>query len=109
MTWHLTFPTERYETAREEFIWEIPEGFNAAHGLVGKHDDPEARVALFQAYPDGRREPSERSSGGRSDPPGERRSVVVYCRTELFEARNRFAGLILPAVSHWEASTDPPE
>jgi acetyl-CoA synthetase len=56
MPWHLTFPTERYETAREELTWDIPVGYNAAHDLVGKHDDPEARVALFQAYPDGRRE-----------------------------------------------------
>ncbi|WP_336134736.1 acyl-CoA synthetase [Natronomonas amylolytica] len=56
MTWNVTLPTESYETAREEFEWDVPSDYNAAYDLVGKHDDPEARVALFQAYPDGRRE-----------------------------------------------------
>jgi acetyl-CoA synthetase len=56
MTWNVTLPTESYETARENFEWDLPDDYNAAHDLVGKHEDPEARVALFQAYPDGRRE-----------------------------------------------------
>jgi acetyl-CoA synthetase len=56
MTWNVTLPTESYETARENFEWDLPSDYNAAYDLVGKHDDPEARVALFQAYPDGRRE-----------------------------------------------------
>ncbi|QLD86338.1 AMP-binding protein [Natronomonas halophila] len=56
MTWNITLPTGSYETAREEFNWDVPADYNAAHDLVGKHEDPEARVALFQAYPDGRRE-----------------------------------------------------
>ncbi|MEF8807859.1 AMP-binding protein [Natronomonas sp.] len=56
MTWNVTLPAESYETAREEFEWDLPTDYNAAYDLVGKHDDPEARVALFQAYPDGRRE-----------------------------------------------------
>jgi acetyl-CoA synthetase len=56
MTWNVTLPTESYETACETFEWDLPTDYNAAYDLVGKHDDPEARVALFQAYPDGRRE-----------------------------------------------------
>jgi len=55
MAWHVTLPTESYEAARDGFEWDIPSGYNAAHDLVGKHED-QARVALFQAYPDGRRE-----------------------------------------------------
>ena len=56
MSWHVALPTESYEAARDGFEWDVPPGYNAAHDLVGKHEDPEARVALFQAYPDGRRE-----------------------------------------------------
>ena len=56
MAWRCTLPTESYESARREFEWAVPDGYNAAHDLVGKHEDAEARVALFQAYPDGRRE-----------------------------------------------------
>ena len=55
MAWHVTMPTENYERARETFEWEIPSDYNAAHDLVGKHADPD-RPALYQAYPDGRRE-----------------------------------------------------
>ena len=55
MTWHVTLPTESYEAARDGFEWDVPSTYNAAHDLVGKHED-QARVALFQAYPDGRRE-----------------------------------------------------
>ena len=55
MTWHVTLPTESYEAARDGFEWDVPSGYNAAHDLVGKHED-QSRVALFQAYPDGRRE-----------------------------------------------------
>jgi len=56
MAWHLTVDEDEYETAVESFEWDIPAEYNAAHDLVGKHDDPAGRVALFQAYPDGRRE-----------------------------------------------------
>ena len=56
MVWHVSLPEESYEAARKGFRWDVPGEYNAAHDLVGKHDDPEARVALFQAYPDGRRE-----------------------------------------------------
>ncbi len=55
MTWHVPMPTESYEHAREAFEWEIPSEYNAAHDLVGKHAAPD-RPALYQAYPDGRRE-----------------------------------------------------
>ncbi|MEF8869895.1 MAG: AMP-binding protein [Haloarculaceae archaeon] len=56
MTWHCTFDYDGYEAAREGFEWEVPEEYNAAHDLVGKHEDPKESVGLFQAYPDGRRE-----------------------------------------------------
>ncbi|WP_255193309.1 acyl-CoA synthetase [Natronobeatus ordinarius] len=55
MSWHLTLEGDTYEAAREAFEWDVPEGYNAAHDLVRKHDDPDA-VALYQTYPDGRRE-----------------------------------------------------
>jgi len=56
MSWHLTLDEDSYEAARESFAWDVPEGYNAAADLLQKHDDPKGRVALFQAYPDGRRE-----------------------------------------------------
>lgn len=56
MTWHLTVDHDTYEEAVSSFRWEIPDGYNAAEDLVRKHDDPEEHVALFQAYPDGRRQ-----------------------------------------------------
>jgi acetyl-CoA synthetase len=56
MTYHVSLDYESYEAAREGFEWNVPESYNAAHDLVGKHEDPKARVGLFQAYPDGRRE-----------------------------------------------------
>jgi acetyl-CoA synthetase len=56
MMYHVTLDGDTYEEARETFEWDVPDDFDAAHDLVGKHDDPKARVALFQAYPDGRRE-----------------------------------------------------
>ena len=55
MAWHVTMPTESYERAREAFSWDVPADYNAAYDLVGKHDDTD-RIALYQAYPDGRRE-----------------------------------------------------
>jgi acetyl-CoA synthetase len=30
MTWHLTVPGEPYEAAREQFSWDVPDGYNAA-------------------------------------------------------------------------------
>ena len=54
MTWTLTLDDESYETARERFAWDFPDDYNLAADLVGKHD-PE-NPALYQAYPDGRRE-----------------------------------------------------
>ncbi|MDG5761690.1 AMP-binding protein [Natronococcus sp. A-GB1] len=55
MTYFVTLEGETYEEARESFSWDVPDGFNAAVDLVGKHDDGE-RIALHQAFPDGRRE-----------------------------------------------------
>jgi acetyl-CoA synthetase len=54
MTYFVTLDGENYEGARESFSWDVPEEFNAADDLVGKHDDGD-RIALYQAYPDGRR------------------------------------------------------
>jgi len=56
MPWYCTPTGGTYEEARANFSWELPPDYNAAHDLLRKHDDPKARVALFQAYPDGRRE-----------------------------------------------------
>ncbi|SEO25941.1 acetyl-CoA synthetase [Halogranum amylolyticum] len=56
MTWHVSVPTDSYDVAREEFSWEFPDGYNAAHDLLRKHDDPDDRVALSQPAADGTRE-----------------------------------------------------
>ena len=56
MTWQLSLDGETYAEAREEFDWELPDDYNLAHDLVGKHEDPAGSVALFQAYPGGSRE-----------------------------------------------------
>ena len=51
MSWTLTVPEASYETARREFEWSIPDDYNLARDLVGKHD-PE-RPALHEQLPDG--------------------------------------------------------
>ena len=55
MPWHVTLEGDTYEEARGAFEWDLPGGYNAAHDLVGKHENRDA-VALYQAYPDGREE-----------------------------------------------------
>ncbi|MFB6311848.1 MAG: acyl-CoA synthetase [Salinirussus sp.] len=55
MPWHLTVEGESYDAARSNFEWDIPAGYNAARDFLTKHDDTD-RPALYQAYPDGRRE-----------------------------------------------------
>ncbi|MFB6172707.1 MAG: acyl-CoA synthetase [Haloarculaceae archaeon] len=55
MAWHVTLDYDSYETAVEEFTWDVPDGYNAAHDLLRKHDDPD-RVALHQLSVDGDRE-----------------------------------------------------
>ncbi|WP_332900363.1 AMP-binding protein [Haladaptatus sp. CMSO5] len=56
MTWHITLDEDTYEDARDAFSWEqIPDGYNIAHDCLKKHADLD-RPALYQAYPDGRRE-----------------------------------------------------
>jgi acetyl-CoA synthetase len=56
MPWRITLDADSYEAARDEFSWDrIPDDYNAAHDLLGKHEYPD-RPALHQAYPDGRRE-----------------------------------------------------
>ena len=54
MSWHVTLDGS-YEEAREAFEWSFPDGYNLAHDLLRKHETTD-RPALFQAYPDGRRE-----------------------------------------------------
>ncbi|MFC5973013.1 acyl-CoA synthetase [Halomarina salina] len=54
MAWHVTLDGS-YEECRDSFEWSFPDGYNLAHDLVRKHEDTD-RPALFQAYPDGRRE-----------------------------------------------------
>jgi len=56
MTYRVTLDFDTYEAAREGFAWDVPADYNAAHDLLRKHEDPKGSVALFQAYPDGRRE-----------------------------------------------------
>jgi len=55
MTWHLTVDWDTHEAARDGFEWDVPEGYNAARDFVRKHEDLD-RPALYQAYPNGRRE-----------------------------------------------------
>ncbi|QSW98974.1 acyl-CoA synthetase [Haloterrigena alkaliphila] len=55
MTYFVTFDGETYEEARETFSWDVPDGFNAAVDLVGKHDDG-GRTALYQIHEDGSHE-----------------------------------------------------
>jgi acetyl-CoA synthetase len=56
MAYHVSLGYDTYEAAREGFSWDVPDDYNAAHDLLRKHEDPKGSVALFQAYPDGRRE-----------------------------------------------------
>ncbi|WP_137283490.1 AMP-binding protein [Halorussus salinisoli] len=56
MAWHLTLDDETYEQVRQNFEWDVPDDYNIARDVLRKHDDPKGSVALFQAYPDGRRE-----------------------------------------------------
>ncbi|WP_339103546.1 AMP-binding protein [Haloterrigena salinisoli] len=55
MTYTVTLDGETYEAASESFEWDVPDDFNAAADLVGKHDDGE-RVALYQVDDAGERE-----------------------------------------------------
>ncbi|SEV88696.1 acyl-CoA synthetase [Natrinema salifodinae] len=55
MVWHISVEGDSYDDARTSFSWDVPAGFNAATDLVGKHSDGD-RPALYQTYPDGRRE-----------------------------------------------------
>ena len=56
MAYHVSLGYDTYEAAREGFSWDVPDDYNAAYDLLRKHEDPKGSVALFQAYPDGRRE-----------------------------------------------------
>ena len=56
MTWYLSLDGDSYEESRVNFSWEFPDGYNLADDFLRKHDTPDDRVALYQVYPDGRRE-----------------------------------------------------
>ena len=51
MPYAITLDGETYEDARNSFSWDVPDGFNAATDLVGKHDGD--RVGLYQVDDDG--------------------------------------------------------
>ena len=51
MTYTIAIDGETYEDARNSFSWDVPDGFNAATDLVGKHDGD--RVGLYQVDDDG--------------------------------------------------------
>ncbi|WP_114579020.1 acyl-CoA synthetase [Saliphagus sp. LR7] len=55
MPWHITLDYDTYKEARKEFEWDFPDGYNIARDCLRKHDDRD-KPALYQAYPDGRRE-----------------------------------------------------
>ena len=61
MSYHVELDYDTYEAARREFTWDVPEGYNIARDCLRKHggdpaDGGSDAVALYQAYPDGRRE-----------------------------------------------------
>jgi acetyl-CoA synthetase len=56
MVWNVSLDGETYEEARASFSWDLPDDYNLAHDLLRKHDRSNERIALHQAYPDGRRE-----------------------------------------------------
>ena len=53
MSYYITADGETYTDARESFSWDVPDGFNAAVDLVGKHDDDQP--ALVQIADNGSR------------------------------------------------------
>jgi len=55
MSWHISLPGRGYETAHENFSWGIPDGYNIAHDVLRKHDNPD-RTGLYQMYPNGEAE-----------------------------------------------------
>ncbi|MFC6835223.1 acyl-CoA synthetase [Halomarina ordinaria] len=55
MPFHVSLDYDTYDDARDSFAWDLPDDYNAAHDLVRKHEDG-SRIALYQGYPDGRRE-----------------------------------------------------
>ncbi|GAA0455211.1 AMP-binding protein [Halococcus dombrowskii] len=56
MAWTVSLDGGTYEEARASFAWDLPDDYNLAHDLLRKHDQSSDRIALYQAYPDGRRE-----------------------------------------------------
>ncbi|MDS0223172.1 AMP-binding protein [Haloarcula sp. S1AR25-5A] len=88
MVWTVMPDFEGDDEARSQFTWDLPESYNPAVDFLRKHENPD-RVALEQAYPDGRREQytfreldelSDRLAAGLADlgiEAGDRVGVVV--------------------------------
>ncbi|MFB6207165.1 MAG: acyl-CoA synthetase [Haloglomus sp.] len=89
MPWHLTLEGESYESARESFAWDIPEGYNAAHDLLRKHEDTD-RVALHQAFPD---RPDETATFADLD---RRSNRMAHALAELGVERGDRVAVIVP-------------
>jgi acetyl-CoA synthetase len=52
MPWDVRLDHDDYDTAREEFRWDLPDDYNIAYDCLRKHDDTD-RPALIQHDPDG--------------------------------------------------------
>jgi len=52
MAWDVRLDYDSYETAREEFAWDLPSDYNIARDCLRKHDRTD-RPALYQHDPDG--------------------------------------------------------
>ena len=65
MTWHVTVG-DTYPSAVDDFEWNLPPEYNAAHDLLRKHDDA-TNTALVERTPDGYRRFSFADLDERSD------------------------------------------
>ncbi|PSQ01788.1 AMP-dependent synthetase [Halobacteriales archaeon QS_4_69_31] len=91
MTWYVMDDYPTYERAREAFEWSFPERYNPATDCLGKHADPDDRLALVDAATDERytyRELDEASGrlanalADRGIEPGDRVGVAAPQRPE---------------------------
>ncbi|MXV62150.1 hypothetical protein GS429_08760 [Natronorubrum sp. JWXQ-INN-674] len=51
MSQHVAIDGETNENAFESFSWDLPDGFNAAVDLIGKHDDSVPRTTRWGSQP----------------------------------------------------------